>query len=109
MKLLREAPSGDEPRQLMALDLCVAHRCRKHHELPPLNGTDNGAECGGCVAEEFGKAFAEKALETFQWPVLDALADRLTHSARLRQKLESARARLNLIEPGLGDQLAEDR
>lgn len=106
MKLTRGEPVDG---RLPSVSDCMAHRCAEHLSVPPLNSTENsGAECGVCC----GVWLAGKAADEFQsllmYPVLDAYADRLTHHALLRQKLRSARDRLNLLQAGAGDFLDED-
>lgn len=84
-------------------ELCLFHRCDAHENVRQLNATeeDTGSECGACIAEEMLALKAQLML------VMDGYAERLAYCADLRQKLDSARARLNLLSPGAGDELIE--
>ena len=97
------APAG-QPFARPGIEDCLFHRCARHEEVPMLNGEEEqtSAECGGCIAEGTIVLLAQNLL------ILDGYADRLAYSHALRQKLEAARERLNLLAPGAGDFLNED-
>lgn len=101
MKLAKPNP---EDAGIPNIDRCLAHRCERHRKVGLLNESEaTGAECGACLAEDtFG-------LWNVMLPdILDGYAARLTHHAILKAKLSEARVRLNLLQPGAGDFLADD-
>lgn len=81
------------------IDACLFHRCDLHADVPQLNGNEWGSECGGCLAAEVAALYAEHL------GVLQTLSERLMYGAMLRQRLERARTRLNLLSPGAGEDL----
>lgn len=63
---------------------CVAHRCKRHEDVKPLNvGTDEQTECGACIAED--------------------ITNLLVIYNDTRDRLERACGALNLLSPGSGD------
>ncbi len=105
MKLLRGEPT---PEMKAAIADCVAHRCARHQDIPPMNMAEgNGSsECGGCVAESMGTEFAEQALAIQElrvlFPILDGYADRLEHHARLVAALRRAQVLMRLASLDAG-------
>lgn len=105
MKLCRNVTEGTTPR---ASDV-VAIRCFEHAGIPPRNDMDNdGGECGICVAVQLAERLAASALDEARLEILDGYAARLSYCAMLRSKIQSARDRLNLMQPGAGDFLDGD-
>lgn len=87
------------PRAFPSIEACLFHRCTRHEEVKQLNNTEEqtGSECGGCIAELMLTREAQLIL------ALDGYAERLAYSHRLKELLETARNRLNLLQPGAGD------
>lgn len=93
---------GDQPiGALPSIEQCLFHRCDAHDKTPQLDDSVNGAECGACIFEMLIATRAQLLL------ALDGYAERLSYSRALARKLDSARARLNLLSPGAGDGLDE--
>jgi len=91
---------GDQPiGALPSIEQCLFHRCADHENTPQLDNSVNGSECGACIFEMLVATRAQLLL------ALDGYAERLTYSHALARKLDSARARLNLLSPGAGDGL----
>ena len=88
---------GDQPiGALPSIEQCLFHRCDAHDKTPQLDDSVNGAECGACIFEMLIATRAQLLL------ALDGYAERLSYSRALARKLDSARARLNLLSPGAG-------
>lgn len=78
------------------------HRCDRHEKVPKLNEEEaTGAECGACLLELLTTTRAQLLL------ALDGYAERLEHAHELRKLLDSARERLNILQPGAGDYLTK--
>jgi hypothetical protein len=101
MRSVRKRLEGDPPvsANIPTVAQCLYHRCDDHASVPMLNRAEGPgqSECGACIAEELLAVKAQLLL------ALDGYAERLTYGRALARKLESARARLNLLSPGAGD------
>jgi len=63
---------------------CVAHRCKRHEAVKPINtATEEQTECGACISEDITNLLI----------LYNDTADRL----------ERACGALNLLSPGAGD------
>lgn len=66
------------------ISACVAHRCKRHENVKPLNtGTEEVTECGACVAED--------------------ITNLMTIYNDMRDRLDRACNALDLLTPGAGD------
>ena len=92
---------SDSKDARFGLDACRFIRCQRHEDIPQLNTTEGTeAECGGCIAEEVW------ILDRRVLPdILDGFAGYLIDHARLGQRLHEAYQKLNLQDPGSGDDL----
>ncbi|HEX3577552.1 MAG TPA: hypothetical protein VHY33_03225 [Thermoanaerobaculia bacterium] len=96
MRIVRADPNRDESKP-PSIDDCLAHRCKEHRDIPPIDDSEDGsgAECSICVGHKFVSLIEEKTeehiLQTILWPLV-----------------ETARARLNLVALGSGESFVDD-